>query len=142
MNRRRAGRLGCLTAVGVLSACGLFASGASASHRVSDCGFVRASVPYTRHGKQHRWRVYKTGSAPCPQAVRVLNTVMHLGGSQHVGTSQNTSYITYGAWRCDFGQMGEEFCWTPAYRPYRARALALDCTVTGCPAVLPPDSGL
>jgi hypothetical protein len=141
MSRRRPTRLGCLTAVAALTACGLFAAGASASHRVSDCDFVRASVPYTHRGQRDRWRVYKTGAAPCPQAVRVLKAVMHLNGSQHVGTSQNTSYITYGAWRCDFGQMGEEFCWTPAHLPYRARALALDCAVS-CPAVLTRDYGL
>ena len=66
---------------------------------------------------------------------------MHLHARLHVGADDATSWFTDGAWRCDLGHMGEQSCWTPAHRPYRAQALALDCAVT-CPARLPSDYGL
>jgi hypothetical protein len=64
---------------------------------------------------------------------------MHLRGSAHVGSDNANSYFSYQGWRCDFGQMGEQACWTPASRPYRAQAFAINCDNPdgGCPAQVP-----
>jgi len=119
-------------------------AGRAASSPVSRCGFLRASVPYSHHGSRYRWGVYVTGSASCRSAERTLNAVMHLGAKAHNGSSSANSYFTYRAWRCDFGQMGSQNCWTPSRRPYRAQALALTCDKRlnsgGCPATVSRDS--
>lgn len=118
---------------------------ASAGHtsRVARCGSVRASVPYSRHGHRYRWGVYVDGSASCRRAELTLDAVMHLHAAQHIGSDNADSYFTYRGWRCDFGQMGFQSCWTPSRRPYRAEALALACdkrlSTSGCPASVPRD---
>jgi hypothetical protein len=102
----------------------------------TQCGFVRASVPYTRHGHHDRWRVYVAGHASCASAKSVLDAVLHLDATAHNGSSNADSYSTYRNWICDFGQMGSQNCWQPHHRPYSAGALAVDCATAsgGCPA--------
>lgn len=115
----------------------------AASTPVSRCGFLRASVPYSHHGSRYRWGVYVTGSASCQSAQRTLNAVMHLRAKAHNGSDNANSYFTYREWRCDFGQMGAQNCWTPSRRPYRAQALAVTCdkhlSSGGCPATVSRD---
>jgi hypothetical protein len=125
-----------LAVIGLLLAASVSEAG-SGSPRA--CGFVHASVPYSRHGHHDRWRVYVRGNASCASARGVLNAVMHLRATAHNGTSNADSYFTYRGWTCDFGQMGSQSCWRPKRRPYRASALALDCATAGggCPARLP-----
>lgn len=120
---------------------------ASAAHNatasVGRCGELHASVPYSRHGNRYRWGVYVIGSQACHPARLTLNAVMHLRAAQHVGTDNANSYFTFHGWRCDFGQMGAQACWTPSTRPYRVQALALACdkgvSSSGCPARIPRD---
>jgi len=118
-------------------------AGRAAAAQVGRCGVVHASVPYSRHGNRYRWGVYVTGAKSCRQARSTLSAVMHLRAAQHVGLDNASSYFLYHGWRCDFGQMGAEACWSPAKRPYRARALALSCSKRlgsgGCPADVPRD---
>jgi hypothetical protein len=116
---------------------GLLAFASAAIARPTTCGFIRASVPYTPHGRHDGWRVYKTGKTSCATANRALYAVMHLNASMHVGSSNATSYFTYHGWRCDLGQMGGQWCGMPSHRPYRAQALALDCATARCPARVP-----
>ena len=117
-----------------------FASGRAAT-AVARCGFLRASVPYSHHGRHDRWRIYVKGRATCTRARQVLNAVLHLDAAQHVGSDNADSYFTYRAWRCDFGQMGYQDCWRPAHRPFTAGALAIDCAIAdgGCPVDVPTD---
>jgi hypothetical protein len=132
------------TAVWVIPVTAEASAGHAASAPVHRCGFLRASVPYSHHGNRHRWGVYVTGSASCRSAQRTLNAVMHLGATAHNGSSSADSYFTYRDWRCDFGQMGAQNCWTPSRRPYRAQALALTCDKRlnsgGCPATVSRES--
>ena len=116
--------------------CDRFIDGRS---KIQGCAYLRASVPYSHRGHHDRWRVYVEGKASCSSATKALNVVMHLGGSTHVGIDDAHSYTDYQGWRCPFGAMGGQFCFLPKHRPYRARALALDCqaSVTGCPAAIP-----
>jgi hypothetical protein len=102
------------------------------------CGFVRASVPYSRHGDAERWRVYVSGAANCRAAEQTLAAVMHLDAAQYDGRSEASSYFTVGGWRCPFGDMGFQTCEQPARAPYRARALAVECSVNACPSARPP----
>jgi hypothetical protein len=116
------------------------ASGHAASApRVTTCGYIRASVPYTRHGNAARWRVYVAGATSCASAVKALDAVMHLQATQHLGESEAGSYFTDGGWLCPFGDMGAQTCERPAHAPIRALALALDCATAGrgCPAHVP-----
>jgi hypothetical protein len=113
------------------------AQGASASGR-RVCGSIRASIPYARHGNAQRWRVYVSGSASCQSAEAVLGEVMHLQAAQHVGRSEASSYFTAGSWRCPFGNMGVQTCELPAHAPYRAQALAVECSLNACPSSRPP----
>jgi len=108
----------------------------AASDRV--CGFIRASVPYTRHGKAGHWRVYVAGATSCRAAEQALGAVMHLGGAVHEGRDEARSFITFGAWHCPFGNMGFQTCNIPSHAPYRARALAVECARNGCPSRRPP----
>jgi hypothetical protein len=103
------------------------------------CGFVTASIPYARHGNADRWRVYVSGAATCHAAEATLATVMHLDAAQHVGRDEASSYFTVGSWRCPFGDMGIQTCEQPAHAPYRAQALAIECSVDTCPSNRPPD---
>ncbi len=115
----------------------LAAPAALASHgRV--CGFIKASVPYARHGNADRWRVYVSGATTCDAAEEALRTVMHLRAAQHVGRSEADSYFTFRRWRCPFGDMGFQACESPGRLPYRARALAVECSIDACPATRPP----
>jgi hypothetical protein len=124
-----------LAAIGLLWGAAVSEAGSGSPRQ---CGFVHASVPYSRHGNHDRWRVYVRGSASCASAKGVLNAVMHLRATAHNGTTNVNSYFTYKGWTCDFGQMGSQSCWRPKHRPYRASAVALDCASTGgCPARLP-----
>jgi hypothetical protein len=102
------------------------------------CGFVTASVPYARHGNAKRWRVYVSGAATCQAAEATLSAVMHLDAAQHVGRSEASSYFSVGSWRCPFGDMGVQTCVQPARAPYRARALAVECSSNSCPSSRPP----
>jgi hypothetical protein len=133
----------CLTAaLGPAGASGL-AVGSSHGSSVTTCGFIHASVPYSSRGAGQRWRVYVTGAASCASAVAVLDAVMHLHATPHVGGSEADSYFTYNRWSCPFGNMGQQSCELPArppaHPPIRAHALALDCTTAGrgCPARVP-----
>jgi hypothetical protein len=115
----------------------VLAQGASAAGgRV--CGSIRASVPYARHGNAQRWRVYVSGNASCRSAEAALVAVMHLQAAQHVGRSEVDSYFTAGSWRCAFGNMGFQTCVLPARAPYRAQALAVECSLNACPSSRPP----
>jgi hypothetical protein len=102
------------------------------------CGFVRASVPYARRGNAKRWRVYVSGRSSCRDAEVALVAAMHLDATQHVGRDEASSYFTVGDWRCPFGNMGFQACERPAHPPYRARALAVECSVNPCPSSRPP----
>ncbi len=120
------------------------ASGRAAStSSVTTCGYIRASVPYTRQGTAARWRVYVAGAASCASAAKVLDAVMHLQARRHLGSSEAGSYFTDGGWLCPFGNMGSQTCELPARLParppIRAHALALDCATAGrgCPAHVP-----
>jgi hypothetical protein len=119
-------------------------AGSAASVRA--CGYLRASVPYSAHGKADRWRVYVDGTASCASAVAVLDAVMHNHGHQHNTGTFVSSYTTFAGWICPFGQMGDQTCELPTrlpdHPPIRAHALALDCsTPQDCPARVPA-SGL
>jgi hypothetical protein len=70
----------------------------------------------------------------------VLSAVMHLRTAAHVGSDNANSYFSYRGWRCSFGQMGDQPCWLPVTRPYRAAAIALNCADQpdgGCPGRIP-----
>jgi hypothetical protein len=69
-----------------------------------------------------------------------LAAVTHLEASEHLGNNDATSYFIYRGWRCPFGDMGFQSCRIPARAPYRAKILALDCSIAsgGCPRRLPP----
>ncbi len=119
---------------------------AAGASTVRTCGYIHASVPYSAHGQAYRWRVYVDGSASCATAVAVLDAVMHLRATQHVGNSEAGSYFTYTGWLCPFGAMGVQTCELPtrlpAHPPIRAHALARSCAASpgslgGCPARLP-----
>jgi hypothetical protein len=114
---------------------------AAGTPSVTTCGYVHASVPYTRQGNTERWRVYVTGASSCASATKVLNAVLHLQARPHVGSSEVNSYFTDSGWLCPFGDMGAQTCELPtrlpAHPPIRARAIALDCAVRSCPAHLP-----
>lgn len=114
----------------------------TAQPRVTRCGFIHASVPYSRRGNRNRWGVYVAGRASCATSKAVLSAVMHLRASAHVGKDNADSYFSYHGWRCAFGQMGNQPCWLPATHPYRAAATALNCDDHpdgGCPARIPHD---
>ncbi|HTA36692.1 MAG TPA: hypothetical protein VK761_08270 [Solirubrobacteraceae bacterium] len=102
------------------------------------CGFVTASVPYARHGNADRWRVYVSGVTTCHAAEATLEKVMHLDAAQHLGRAEADSYFSVGSWRCPFGDMGVQTCTQPAHAPYRARALAVECSSSSCPSSRPP----
>ena len=87
--------LGCLAAP---------AFGATAG-AARQCGFVRASVPYSHHGHHDRWRIYVKGATSCASARDALNAVLHLNATPHYGTDNANSYFTFRGWTCDFGQM-------------------------------------
>jgi hypothetical protein len=129
----------------VLSA-SLAAVSAAGASGVRTCGYIHASVPYSAHGQAYRWRVYVDGSASCTTAVAVLDAVMHLRATQHLGSAEADSYFTYTGWLCPFGAMGVQTCELPtrlpAHPPIRAHALARSCAASpgspgGCPARLP-----
>lgn len=112
----------------------------TATSRVNRCGFIHASIPYSRQGNQDRWGVYTAGRTSCAGSKTVLSAVMHLRAATHVGSDTADSYFSYHSWRCSFGQMGAQPCWLPATRPYRAAAIALNCadhSDGGCPAQIP-----
>jgi hypothetical protein len=110
---------------------------ASASGR-RVCGFIRASVPYTAHGDSHRWRVYVGGATTCNSAEQALTAVMHLRATVHDGGDEADSYFSFGSWHCPFGNMGFQSCEVPARHPYRAQALAVECSLNACPSSSPP----
>jgi hypothetical protein len=115
------------------------AVGSASGAAVTRCGVIHASVPYSHHGNHDTWRVYVKGAASCSSAIKALNAVMHLNGKQHAGSSNADSYVTSGTWTCDFGQMGSQDCVEPAHTPYKAAAVALDCSLVACPVRLPRD---
>jgi hypothetical protein len=126
----------------LLATCGLlWASSATVASTGANrqCGFVHASVPYSKHGHHDRWRIYVRGNASCAAARGALDAVLHLNAAAHHGSGNANSYFTYRGWTCDFGQMGFQSCWRPKHRPYQASALALDCVTSpgGCPARIP-----
>jgi hypothetical protein len=104
------------------------------------CGFIRASTPYSRHGRRDKWRVYITGATSCRTAQQTLDAVMHLEAKEHLGADEAHSFFTYRGWSCPFGDMGSQSCVLPARRSPKAQALALDCAVVagGCPTRVPP----
>lgn len=113
-----------------------------ATAQITRCGYIHASVPYSRKGSRYEWGVYTVGKSTCGRARTVLSAVMHLRGTAHNGSDNADSYLSYQGWRCDFGQMGSQACWTPARRPYQAQALALNCDDHpdgGCPVTIPRD---
>jgi hypothetical protein len=104
------------------------------------CGFVRASVPYSRNGSASRWRVYASGATTCGTAQSTLDAVMHLRASQHPGPDEADSFSAYRGWICPFGQMGVQLCSLPGDSPSRPRAsaLAVQCSTNRCPSARPP----
>jgi hypothetical protein len=142
--RARVALLACVLLAGAslsaLPAAGA-AGRAASTPSVTTCGYIHATVPYTRQGSSERWRVYVAGASSCASAAKVLNAVMHLQARPHVGSSEVNSYFTDGGWLCPFGNMGAQTCELPtrlpAHPPVRAHAIALDCAVRGCPAHLP-----
>jgi hypothetical protein len=117
----------------------VLAPSAAAENSIGSCGVVHASIPYSHQGNHDRWRVYVRGHASCASAKRVLNAVMHLNATEHLGSSDATSYFSYHGWRCPFGNMGFQSCVLPSHRPYRAAVLAIDCAIAsgGCPSRVP-----
>jgi hypothetical protein len=138
---RVAGSVLCSAVLCSVAIFGTFAtsSAGAAGASVRQCGFVRASVPYSHHGHHDRWRTYVRGAASCTSARSALDAVLHLRATPHYGTDNANSYFTFRSWTCDFGQMGGQSCWRPRHRPYTAGALALDCATAGvgCPARIP-----
>ncbi len=142
--RARVALLACVLVAGAwlsaLPAAGAAGKAANTT-TVTTCGYIHATVPYTRLGSSERWRVYVAGASSCASATKVLDAVMHLQGRPHVGSSEVNSYFTDGGWLCPFGNMGTQICelpaQLPAHPPVRAHALALDCAVRGCPARVP-----
>ncbi len=126
------------TAILATAAAVLVATQTASASSAHVCGVVKASVPYTPHGNANRWRVYVSGGATCHAAEAALTAVMHLKATQHVGRSEADSYFTVGGWRCPFGDMGFQTCARPGRPPYRARALAVECSINACPATRPP----
>src|ERR1700685_1662401 len=126
----------------VLSA-SLAAVSAAGASGVRTCGYIHASVPYSAHGQAYRWRVYVDGSASCTTAVAVLDAVMHLRATPHLGSAEADSYFPYTGWLSRFGARGLQTCdlppRLPAHPPIRAHALARSCAASpgspgGCPA--------
>jgi hypothetical protein len=68
-----------------------------------------------------------------------MRAVMHLQASSHEGRDEAHSYMSYGGWRCPFGHMGYQYCYSPGSPPYHAEILALECAEVGCPTRRPPD---
>jgi hypothetical protein len=131
--------VGKLTTVLVsLVALGVGASSATALRTGRVCGYVHASVPYSRHGTADRWRVYAAGATSCHSAEEALSAVMHLRGTVHEGRDEAHSYMTYGDWHCPFGHMGYQQCEIPSRAPFQAEALAVECAENGCPSRRPP----
>ena len=131
---------GAVVAVAWVVAMSAQASVQRSSSQVQRCGYTRASIPYSRGGNRDRWGVYALGASTCTRARSILSGVMHLRGSTHVGRDDAHSYFSYQGWRCDFGDMGVQACWTPSSRPYRAQGLALNCDDHpdgGCPRQIP-----
>ena len=115
-------------------------TGQMSALRVNRCGFIHASVPYSRHGNRDRWGVYVSARTTCAAAKTVLSAVMHLRASAHEGSGNANSYFSYDGWRCAFGQMGDQPCWQPVTHPYRAAAIARNCADQpdgGCPVRIP-----
>ncbi len=119
------------------------AGASGGSGRVSTCGYIHASVPYSSSGQADKWRVYVDGSSSCASAVATLDAVMHSHGKHHEGASEVDSYTIFGGWICPNGLMGEQTCELPTrlpdHPPIRAHALALNCVTSGrgCPAHVP-----
>jgi hypothetical protein len=114
---------------------------ASSAHALSGgrvCGYIRASVPYSRHGNAEGWRVYVAGVTTCRVGEQALSAVMHLRAARHVGRDEAHTYSVFGNWRCPAGHMGFQYCNIPASAPFRARALAVECAENGCPSRRPP----
>lgn len=116
----------------------LIATQTASASNARVCGFVKASVPYARHGNANRWRVYVSGTTTCHAAEEALTAAMHLNAVQHVGRSDADSYFTFRSWRCPFGNMGFQVCNSPGRPPFRARVLAIECSITACPSTRPP----
>jgi hypothetical protein len=111
------------------------ASGLTGGGRV--CGFIRASIPYSRHGNAGGWRVYVAGATTCRAGEEALSAVMHLRAARHVGSDEANTYSIVGNWRCPAGDMGFQYC-NIGNAPYRDRALAVECAENGCPSRRPP----
>jgi hypothetical protein len=136
-------RLAIMLATGAVLAAVSSADASGGSGRVSTCGYIHASVPYSASGQADRWRVYIDGSSSCARAVATLYAVMHGDGKHHEGASEADSYATFGGWICPNGLMGEQTCELPTrlpdHPPIRAHTLALNCALPGrgCPAHVP-----
>jgi hypothetical protein len=119
------------------------AGASGGSGRVTTCGYIHASVPYSSSGQADKWRVYVDGSSSCASAAAALDAVMHGHGKHHEGGSEANSYTIVGGWICPNGLMGGQTCELPTrlpdHPPIRAHALALNCATPGrgCPAHVP-----
>jgi hypothetical protein len=80
------------------------------------------------------------GTSSCHSAERVLGAVMHLRAAPHPGRDEADSFFSYGSWICPFGNMGSQECFLPGGSPSRprAKALAVECSINGCPSAGPP----
>jgi hypothetical protein len=115
-----------------------FASSAQGLTNGRVCGFIRASIPYSRHGNAEGWRVYVAGATTCRAGGEALNAVMHMRAAIHMAPTDAHIYSIFGDWRCPAGRVGFQYCNIPASTPFRARALAVDCAENGCPSRRPP----
>jgi hypothetical protein len=143
MSMRPLATLTVILAVGASLAAVSAAGASDGSASVTTCGYIHASVPYSANGHADRWRVYVKGSTSCASATAALEAVMHRHGKRHLGSSEASSYVTFGGWLCPNGDMGAQTCELPtrlpSHPPIRAHALALDCATprSGCPAHVP-----
>lgn len=138
---RRIGRVKRLALTSVLVILLALPAGGVAAAKGRVCGFLHASVPYSRHGSRDRWRVYVAGDASCAAAEQALDAVMHLRARLHQGKDEASTYSTYRSWSCPAGDMGIQNCLEPHRSPpYSAQTVAVDCRINPheCPSTRPP----
>jgi hypothetical protein len=95
----------------------------------------------TTHGPNEQWRVYISGRTSCAAATTIVKAVLDGHAHLHSGRGAADSFFDLRGWRCGIVTMGAQGCSTPAHRPFRAGALALNCKYglsgQGCPEKIP-----
>ena len=127
-----------LLLVAALALAGLSPTPAPAATGDGVCGFLHARVPYSARAGGPAWRVYVRGHTSCRAATEALAAIMHLRGRDHFNGDEANSYIAYRNWKCPYGQMGSQFCFTGSPARPQARAVALRCSEVRCPSAGPP----